>query len=99
MPAMAMGEDSTKCATSESSLQLEIERCHREITEVERLLLSGHPDVAALCMALADWSAELRILERERERTSSSGDGSRPGLGPDCHLRQLAEPRAAGGGA
>jgi hypothetical protein len=29
------------------------------------LLLAGHPDVEGLCMALADWSTELRILERD----------------------------------
>jgi len=41
----------------------EIERCRREIEEIERLLLAGHPDVEGLCMALSDWSAELKILE------------------------------------
>lgn len=29
--------------------------------------MSGHPDVEGLCLALADWSAELKILERECE--------------------------------
>jgi len=24
--------------------------------------MAGHPDVDGLCMALSDWSAELRIL-------------------------------------
>jgi hypothetical protein len=55
----------------ESRLQLEIERCHREISEAEQLLRSGHPDVAGLCLALSDWSAELRILEAERDRWKS----------------------------
>jgi hypothetical protein len=41
----------------------EVERCHREIAETERLLRAGHPDVQGLCLALSDWSAELRILE------------------------------------
>jgi hypothetical protein len=40
----------------------DIERCRAEITAAEALLLAGHPDVEGLCMALADWSAELRIL-------------------------------------
>jgi hypothetical protein len=31
-------------------------------------LLAGHPDVAGLCLALSDWSAELRILEDEKRR-------------------------------
>ena len=38
-------------------------RCRREIAECEALLRAGHPDVEGLCLALADWSAELRILE------------------------------------
>jgi hypothetical protein len=45
--------------------QREIERCRREIAEIENLLRSGHPDVEGLCLALADWSAELRLLEQE----------------------------------
>lgn len=47
------------------TLQLEIERCRCEIAEAERLLMSGHPDIAGLCLALSDWSAELRLLRRE----------------------------------
>ncbi len=41
----------------------EMERCRTEIADAERLLRGGHTDVAGLCMALSDWSAELRILE------------------------------------
>ena len=41
------------------------ERCRREIAGIEALILAGHPDVQGLCQALADWSAELRILEQE----------------------------------
>jgi hypothetical protein len=26
---------------------------------------AGHPDLEGLCMALSDWSAELRLLEEE----------------------------------
>jgi hypothetical protein len=40
-------------------------RCHREIAEIESLILSGHPDLHGLCLALSDWSAELRIIERD----------------------------------
>jgi len=40
-----------------------VDRCRAEIAATESLLLAGHPDVEGLCMALADWSAELRILE------------------------------------
>jgi hypothetical protein len=53
---------------SDSTFEREIERCHSEIADAERSLRSGHPDVAGLCLALSDWSAELRILEEERRR-------------------------------
>jgi hypothetical protein len=46
-----------------SQRQREIGRCYAEISELEALLRAGHPDVEGLCLALADWSAELRILE------------------------------------
>jgi hypothetical protein len=57
------------CAESphnECPLLRKIERCRREIDEAKRLLRAGHPDVEGLCLALADWSGELRILERIR---------------------------------
>ena len=41
------------------------ERCRQDIAAIEALILAGHPDVEGLCMALADWSAELRIIEQE----------------------------------
>jgi hypothetical protein len=41
----------------------EIERCRREIAAFEAELLAGNHDVAGLCLALSDWSAELRILQ------------------------------------
>jgi hypothetical protein len=53
---------------NDSQWQREIERCRREIAEIEGLLRSGHHDVAGLCLALADWSAELRLLEDEKRR-------------------------------
>ena len=43
-----------------------MERCHREIALIEGLILSGHPDLQGLCLALSDWSAELQILEKMR---------------------------------
>ena len=52
------------------NLPAEIERCEREIASVEHALLSGYPDVAGLCLALSDWSAEQRILkEQQRWKT------------------------------
>jgi hypothetical protein len=43
-----------------------MERCRREIAAAEAELLAGNPDVEGLCLALADWSAELRILQNEQ---------------------------------
>jgi hypothetical protein len=40
-----------------------IERCRAEIAAIEALLIAGHPDVEGLCLALSDWSAELRLIE------------------------------------
>jgi len=52
-----------------AELEAAIERCRREIAEIESLLLAGHRDVQGLCMALSDWSAELMLIERDcRER-------------------------------
>jgi hypothetical protein len=44
-----------------------VDRCRAEIAAIEALLLAGHPDIEGLCVALSDWSAELRILEAEAE--------------------------------
>lgn len=41
----------------------DIERCRQEIAAIKKELLAGNPDVEGLCLALSDWSAELRILE------------------------------------
>src|ERR1035438_5197301 len=62
-------EASARSPETASQRQREIDRCRTEIAELERLLRAGHPDVEGLCLALADWSAELRILEGRRERT------------------------------
>ena len=53
-----------------------MERCRREIAMIEDQLRAGHPDVHGLCLALADWSAELRILEEEQRQEKP------PGLNP-----------------
>jgi hypothetical protein len=42
-----------------------IERCRREIAAIEAQILAGNPDLQGLCLALSDWSAELRLLEKE----------------------------------
>ena len=55
------------------------ERCRREIARIEALILAGHPDIQGLCQALADWSAELRIIEQEiwvnRKKPAAAGTG------------------------
>jgi hypothetical protein len=43
-----------------------IERCMREIAEIERLLKAGHPDLEGLLRGLVDWSGELRLLKNCR---------------------------------
>ncbi len=48
--------------------QREMDRCCCEIADAEKMLRAGHPDVVGLCLALSDWSAELRILEEERRQ-------------------------------
>ena len=53
-------------------------RCRREIAAIEAELLAGNPDVQGLCLALSDWSAELRIIEPEQrqEELSRHAEGS-----------------------
>jgi hypothetical protein len=54
---------SAKSPPHEWSLQADIERCRAEIAHAESQLRAGHPDIQGLCLALSDWSAELKILE------------------------------------
>ena len=54
--------------TAEDTNAVEIDRCRREIEAIEVELNNGHPDVEGLCRALADWSAEMRILEEAQCR-------------------------------
>ena len=58
-----MEDLSAKSLENELQRQREMDRCRREIEVVEAALRAGHSDVAGLCLALADWSMELRILE------------------------------------
>jgi len=52
-----------------------MERCRREISAIEVEILAGNPDLPGLCLALSDWSAELRILQYEvRQREDSQQD-------------------------
>jgi hypothetical protein len=43
----------------------EIERCRGEIAGIEAQLRTGDCDLQGLLLALSDWHAELRLLERE----------------------------------
>ena len=45
-----------------------MERCRREMASIEAEILAGNPDLQGLCLALSDWSAELRILQDEERR-------------------------------
>jgi hypothetical protein len=61
-----------------------IERCRREIAIIEAQLLADNPDVEGLCLALADWWAELRIIEAEQRREKP------PGLNPAARGKRLS---------
>jgi hypothetical protein len=87
------GEATAPSPQSEAQWQREVDRCRDEIAAAESLLLSGHPDVEGLCMALADWSAELRILESEapppgrgirRWEALTGGQALRKGVNSGC---------------
>jgi hypothetical protein len=46
---------------------------------IEAKLRAGHPDVEGLCLALSDWSAELRILQNEKRRRAETRRRERSG--------------------
>ena len=56
----------------------DIDRCRREIAALEAEILAGNPDLRGLCLALADWSGELRLLQEANEATET------PHLAPVC---------------
>ena len=43
-------------------------RCRREIADTEAEILAGNSDLEGLCLALADWSTELRLVQNEKRR-------------------------------
>ena len=49
-----------------------IDQCRREIAAIEEQLRAGHSDLQGLCLALMDWSTELRIIQAEREKPPGS---------------------------
>jgi enolase len=64
---MATEEAFARSLANVSQRQREIDRCCVEIDSAQNLLRAGHPDIEGLCLALADWSAELRIILEGRE--------------------------------
>lgn len=60
-----------------------MERCRREIARIEEQLRAGHRDVEGLLLALADWSAELRILEGEARRVQFASISATSAYSPD----------------
>jgi hypothetical protein len=36
------------------------------MAEIESAIRAGHPDIEGLCLALADWSGELRLIKMEK---------------------------------
>ena len=56
-----------------------MERCRREIAAIETEILAGNPDLPGLCLALADWSTELRILQNEECQDEDSQQGRQVG--------------------
>ena len=65
-----------------------MERCLREIAAIEREILAGNPDLAELCLALSDWSAELRILQDEKRRQAETRRREVEGMGESQALME-----------
>jgi hypothetical protein len=63
------------------------------LAEIEGMLRSGHPDVPGLCLALADWSAELQlILQSSNAREPQGGSIATSAICDQTNgLRNLAE--------
>ena len=64
----------------------------REIAAIETQILAGNPDLQSLCLALSDWSGELRILQNEQRRWKPSPrrreeQGWDAEKGPTIHLK------------
>ena len=68
-----------------------MERCRREIAAIEAELRAGNPDLQGLCLALSDWSAELRILEAEQKREKPPGSNPAAGKGQTLSLQASIE--------
>ena len=72
-----------------------VARCRAEIAAIEAQIRAGHPDLQGLCLALADWSAELRLLQASRGLATVAPRLARVlpgGGGLACWPRPGAEP-------
>ena len=58
-----------------------MQRCRREIAAIEAEILAGNPDLQGLCLALSDWSAELKILQDEKRRQAVTRRREVEGMG------------------
>lgn len=47
--------------------QEEIARCDREIAQARAAALAGNREIEGLLLCIADWAAERRLIEEERE--------------------------------
>jgi hypothetical protein len=56
-----------------------MERCRAEITAVEAQIQAGHPDLDGLCLALANWSSELRLIQKESEQEAKKPAAAKAG--------------------
>ena len=45
-----------------------MDRCRAVIATIEAQIRAGHPDLQGLCLALADWCVERRLIEKARQR-------------------------------
>ena len=45
----------------------DLQHCGEEIADIEHSLRDGHLELEGLCLALADWNPELRILRGLKE--------------------------------
>ena len=55
-----------------------IKRCRCEMIAIEAKPLAANPDVGGLCVALSDWSTELRLINAEKrpqEKPAAAGAG------------------------
>jgi hypothetical protein len=88
------GKATAKSPECEAQWRRDVDLCRAEIATAETLLRAGHPDIEGVCMALADWSAELRILEGEaipplgrgirRLKAFTGGQAQREGVSTQC---------------